>query len=73
MSCASGLRRLGDPTGKTERDWVDAMNRGPQSITAMPSGGRLLQWHSGTYLRQHVAVLFSAQHVFVKITHRYQC
>lgn len=73
MSCASGLRRLGDPTGKTERDWVNAMGRNPSSISALAGGARLLQWQSGTYLRQHVAVMFDAQHVFVKITHRYQC
>lgn len=72
MSCASGLRKLGDPTNTTEMDWVRAMGRNPNSISTMPGNQRLLQWHSGTYIRQRVAVLFSAQHRFVKITHRYQ-
>lgn len=73
MSVARGLRRVGDPTGMTERDWVDAMRGNPQSISVMPGGGRLLQWSSGSYVRQRIAVLFDAQHMFVRITHRYQC
>lgn len=73
MSCASGMRRLGDPKGKTERDWVNAMGRNPVAISELAGGMRLLQWRSGTYIRQHVAVLFNAQHVFVKISSRYQC
>lgn len=73
MSCARGLKRVGDPAGSSEQDWVRAMGRNPSSISALPHGQRLLQWHSGTWMRQRVAVVFDAQHRFVRITHRYQC
>lgn len=73
MSVVSGLRRLGNPTGKTERQWIAAMKRGPNAISDLDNGNRLLQWHSGTYLRQHIAVVFDRRHQFVKISHRYQC
>jgi hypothetical protein len=73
MNVAKGLRRLGDPTGTTELQWCDAMKSRPQMISAVPHGGRLLQWRSGRYTIQRVAVLFDAQHRFVRITTRYQC
>jgi hypothetical protein len=73
MNVARGLQRLGDPTGKTERDWAAAMKSNPQAITAMPGGMRLLQWRSGRYQIQRVAVLFTGTGQFVKITTRYQC
>ncbi len=73
MSVASGLRRLGDPSGKTERQWIAAMKRGPSAISDLDNGHQLLQWHSGIYVRQHIAVVFDAQHLYVKITHRYRC
>ena len=73
MSVGSGLRRLGDPTGKTERQWIAAMKRSPNEIEDLDDGNRLLLWHSGHYLRQHIAVVFDRQHLFVKIRHRYQC
>lgn len=73
MNCAKGLQRIGDPSGTTERDWVEAMGRNPVAISTMPGGGRLLQWTSGTYVRRRVAVLFDPAHRFVRITSRYQC
>lgn len=73
MSVARGLGRLGDPSGKTERDWVEAMGRNPNSISNLANGMRLLQWSSGTYLRQRIAVLFDPQHRYVRVTSRYQC
>jgi hypothetical protein len=73
VSCASGLKRLGDPTGTTERDWVQAMKRNPVSISALPRGLRLLQWTSGTWVRQRVTVVFGPDHRFVRIQSRYQC
>lgn len=73
MNVMDGLRRLGDPTGKTEADWVAALKRSPVSISAMPGGMRLLRWRSGRYQIQQVAVLFDANYRFVQITHRYGC
>lgn len=73
MSVSSGLRRLGDPAGTSERDWVTAMRRGPVAISALPGGNRLLQWTSGTYLRQRVVVVFDPWGRFVRIQSRYQC
>lgn len=76
MSVGRGLHRLwkaGGAEGTTEMDWVRAMKSNPQSISELPNGYRLLQWRSGTYQIQRVAVMFDAQHRFVKITHRYQC
>lgn len=73
MNVAKGLKRLGDPAGTTELQWCQAMGSNPQSIAAMPHGGRLLQWRSGRYSIRRVAVLFDAGHRFVKITNRYQC
>lgn len=73
MNVAKGLKRLGEPAGTSEQQWCAAMKSNPQAISAMPRGGRLLQWRSGRYSVQRVAVLFDASHRFVKITHRYQC
>jgi hypothetical protein len=73
VNVAKGLRAIGDPVGTTEVEWVRAMGRRPQSISALAQGQRLLQWRSGRYNIQRVAVLFDVNHVFVKITHRYQC
>lgn len=73
MNVAKGLKRLGDPAETTERQWCAAMGSNPQAITSMPNGGRLLQWRSGRYAIRRVAVLFDANHQFVKITSRYQC
>ena len=66
---ARGLRKLGDPTGRTEAEFVTAFGRNPTSISAMPTGERLLQWQTGG---QHIAVMFTDEHRFVQITHRHQ-
>lgn len=66
------IDKLGGPTGKTEMDFVRAMNQQPVAINEMPFGQRLLQWTSGTYNLQRIAVLFSPDHVFVSISSRYQ-
>lgn len=77
MSVKAGLRRvdaLDKPLAETtEMDWVRAMGSNPQSISAMPANQRLLQWRSGTYNIQRVAVMFGPDHKFRKITSRYQC
>ncbi len=73
MSVGSGLRRLGDPHGKTERQWVTAMRRCPNEVRDLDDGTRLLRWRSGRYLRQHIDVVFDRQHLFVEISNRYQC
>lgn len=73
MNIATGLQRLGDPADTSEMDWVNAMKSNPQVISTMPGGARLLQWRSGRYNIQRVAVLFDAQYRFVRITTRYQC
>ena len=73
MSVGTGLRRLGDPRGKTERQWVVAMRRSPNEIRDLDDGTRLLRWCSGRYLRQHIDVVFDRQHLFVEISRRYQC
>ena len=73
MSVIAGLRRLGDPRGKTERQWIAAMKRAPNEISDLADGNRLLEWHSGHYVRQHIAVVFDRRHLFVEISHRYQC
>lgn len=78
MNCARGLVRLadayeGDLTSTTELIWVAAMHSDPNSISVNADGTRLLQWHSGRYERQHIAVLFDPRSHFVRITHRYRC
>lgn len=77
MNVKTGLQRV-DAMAKplaetTEVDWVNAMGRKPVSIAAMPGNQRLLQWRSGTYVIQRVAVMFGPDHKFRKITSRYQC
>lgn len=71
MSVSDGLQRLGDMAGKSEKDFVDALGRGPHMISELAGGHRLLQWRSGRYNIQAIAVLFDAGHRFVKITSRY--
>lgn len=66
------IDQAGGPAGKTEVDFVNAIGRKPVSISEMAAGHRLLQWRFGTRDIQSIAVLFDAQHRFVKITHRYQ-
>lgn len=70
VSVRAGLARLGDPVGKTERQFQDALGK-PQAISTMAGGLRLLQWQSGTFSRQSIAVVFTAQHVFIRIASRY--
>ena len=72
MNLRSGLKRLGDPTGKSEMDFVRALKRKPVAISEMAHGMRLLQWRTGRYQIQSIAVLFDANHRFVKISSRYQ-
>lgn len=64
-----GLARLGDPTGKTEADFVKAIGRNPNTISEMLHGQRLLQWQAQG---EHLAVLFTADHRYARITHRHQ-
>jgi hypothetical protein len=66
----NGLRRLGDPTGTTELDWVNAMNRNPRSITVLPDQHRRLQWKSGARIFKSITVVFDPNHRFVAITQR---
>lgn len=62
------LAQLGDMTRRTEMDFVTAFGLQPTSISTIANGQRLLQWQvSG----QHLAVLFTADHRFARITHRH--
>jgi len=72
MSVRTGLQRLGSMQGKTEQDFVKAMGRKPVAIATYANGTRLLQWRSGNWMRQHIAVLFDANHRFSRVTSRYQ-
>lgn len=72
MNVTRGLRRLGDPTGTTELDWVAAMRRGPRAISTLDNADRLLEWRSGVYQPRHVAVLFNAHGEFLRIAREYQ-
>ena len=67
-SVRKGLARLGDPTGKTEAEFVTAIGRNPNTISEMAHGQRLLQWQS---TGEHLAVLFTADHRYARITHRH--
>lgn len=58
--------------GKTELEFVAAMRTNPMMITEMAGGLRLLQWQSGTFNIQRIAVVFDAQNRFVKVASRYQ-
>lgn len=66
------LDQTGGPVGKTEMDFVGAIGRKPVAISELAGGQRLLQWRFGTTEIQSIAVLFDAQHRFVKISSRYQ-
>ena len=65
----TGLRKLGDPAGRTEQEFVAALGTAPSSISAMAWGQRLLQWQTS---HQHLAVLFGPDYRFLQITHRHQ-
>lgn len=65
---AYGLQILGDPTGRTEADFVAAFGANPTSISQAPYGQRLLQWQQSG---QHLAVLFGPDNRFIQISHRH--
>jgi hypothetical protein len=71
MSVRAGLKRLGTMEGKTERDFENALGH-PVMISNMARGLRLIQWRSGSFNIQRIAVVFDAQHRFLKISSRYQ-
>ncbi|MEA2579704.1 MAG: hypothetical protein QOE83_596 [Actinomycetota bacterium] len=70
-SVKAGLQKLGSMTGKTEKEFTFALGN-PVAIASLAGGKRLLQWRSGTYMRQHIAVVFDATHHFLKVSSRYQ-
>jgi hypothetical protein len=57
--------------GKSELDFQNALGP-PIAIANLARGMRLLQWRSGAFNIQRIAVLFDANHRFVKISSRYQ-
>lgn len=68
------LKNLGIMNGRTEADWVKALGHKPVAISALPGNKRLLQFKTGTYKIERIAVVFDAtDHRFVKIASRYGC
>jgi hypothetical protein len=57
--------------GKTEHDFELALGA-PVSMASMAHGATLYQWRSGHYNIQSIAVLFDANHRFLKVSSRYQ-
>lgn len=74
-SKVSSLQRsfasMGDMTGKTKADVIRQVGP-PQTISALPEGGSLLQWQiinqAGGY---HIAIAFDADEKFIGITHEH--
>ena len=73
MNIQQGLRKLGDPVGKAEMDFVKAFGGNPMSITDVGLGQRCLQWKTGTFKIQHIAIIFDASHRYLSVSHRYGC
>jgi len=65
---SNGLAGLGDMSGRSEADFVNAIGLQPTSISTIFHGERLLQWEVAG---QHVVILFTPDHRFLRITHRH--
>ena len=63
-----GLAGLGDMSGRTEVDFVNAIGLQPTSISTIFHGQRLLQWEIAG---QRLVVLFTSDYQFLRITHRH--
>ena len=63
-----GLAGLGDMSGRTEVDFVNAIGLQPTSISTIFHGQRLLQWEIAG---QRLVVLFTPDYQFLRITHRH--
>ena len=69
MSVRAGLKTLGAGGGKYESHFVGALGR-PHSVKTLSSGQRLLEWRSGHFHSQMVAVLFDRDHRYVEVVAR---